>query len=404
MVPVWLLEGSSPQLLLTAPPTPPEAVSFSDARHWLEATEEYRPLLGVAGGVSPFYAEMIDDSPHIGLSAGPGAGKSTMAKALIAQALHWGWGVIVLDWKRSGAFDWLGGLEGVTYLHKIEDIHDMGVRLAEEVDERKTNGMAGKAKILVVRDEWNVTAPLLYDYYATMRSTAEAEDKKRMPVRSPALMGFAVLDFAGREYGLFDFAVAQKFSARIFNGNADIRECFGIKLMARYTSQTVKMLAPDVKPFPRKNNHVGRWVAVVGDEATVLQGVYMTSDEARSLAVSGKANPKFPLGQAPPTQLVEDREYLGNQLGPDPTDPTPTSHGSSDVNLSSRERKLSELVDPLEHLGVTLEVLRKASKKDESFPSPVSGDQFKGYRYNQVEVLTWARRRHAVNVVKKGSK
>jgi len=384
----WQTEGSSPRVLFSAPPAPPESVEYSDIKEWILHSEEYRPFLGLAGGSSPFYAEMIDDSPHVGLSAGPGAGKSTMAKAVIAQALRWGWGVVVLDWKQSGAFDWLGGLEGVTYLSRIDQIHEMGERIAAEVDDRKENGMGQKAKVLVVRDEWNVTAPLLKDYWDRLRALAEPEDKKLMPLRSPALQGYAILDFAGREYGLFDFCVAQKFSARIFNGNADIRECFNIKLLARYSKSTVNMLAPDVKPFPRKNNMVGRWVAVVGDEATVLQAPFLTSAEAREVATGGVPNPKFPFGRVATSQLVEDREYLGNPLR---HVATPSQTASSVVNSSPRGVKLSDLA---ETWGVGLPGLRKIVER-EDFPSPIAGDQFKGYRYDRAAVTEWWNKRAA---------
>lgn len=394
MSPSWLTEGSLPRLLLTAPPIPPEKVEYVDVKEWLLSSKEYRPLLGLTGGGKPFYAEMIEDSPHVALSAGPGAGKSTMAKTVVAQALHWGWGVIVLDWKQSSAFSWLGGLEGVTYLSHIDDIHDMGVRLAEEVDLRKQNGMAGKAKVLVVRDEWNATAPLLADYWSALRSTADAEEKKAMPLRSPALSGYAVLDFAGREYGLFDFCIAQRFSARIFNGNADIRECFQIKLMARYSPQTVKMLAPDIKPFPRKSNHVGRWVAVVGDEATVVQGAFLTSAEARELASSGQENPKFPLG----SQLSQPEGSHRTQEDQLRRVATPGQPISSDVNSLLKGLKLSELA---EIWGVSLPGLRKIVER-EDFPSPIAGDQFSGYRYDQKNVTEWWRNRAAVAAAEKG--
>lgn len=222
-----------------------------------------------------------------------------------------------------------------------------------------------------------------------------------MPTRSPALSGYAVLDFAGREYGLFDFCVAQRFSARIFNGNGDIREVFAIKLLARYSTSTQKMLAPDIKPFPRKSNIQGRWTVVVADEATVIQSPYLTSEEARELASGGLPNPLFPLG----TQRTQGSSFnhtQGDRLRPDAT---VDSGASSGVNLSPRGRKLSELVDGLEPLGITLNVLRNATrsdgKGDPTFPAPVSGDPVSGYRYEFEAVREWARKRHAKKEIKK---
>lgn len=396
MSPSWMTEGSSPRLLLAAPPTPPKFVEFSDVKEWLLQSEEYRPFLGLTGAGKGFHAEMVADSPHTGLSAGSGAGKSELAKLMMMQALRWGWGIVVLDWKQTNAYSWLGGLPGVIYLSGIEQIHEMGVRIAEEVDLRKTGGMAGRAKVLVVRDEWNVTADLLLAYWQDLRSTAEPEEKKLMPLKSPALRGYAILDFAGREYGLFDLCIAQRFSARIFNGNADIREVFAIKLLARYTPQTVKMLAPDIKPFPRKSNQVGRWVAVVGDEATVIQAPLITNEEAREYALGGKENPITPFTSSFSAQLAqhgpEVDDTQGDQLG---GGPTPPNSASSQVNSSMVLLKLSEMVEGLAHLGITLEILRHGVKSDESFPAPKGGNPNRGWRYDKDEVKQWAARRHA---------
>lgn len=388
----WQTEGSSPRVLLSVPPSPPTMVRMSDVEEFLRSTEEYRPFLGMSGDGVPLLAEMIDDSPHIALSAGPGAGKSTLAKLIIMQVLHWGWGVVVLDWKQTAAYSWLGGLSGVTYLTKIDQIHDMGVRIAEEIDLRKENGMAGRAKILVVRDEWNVTADLLMAYYQDLRSMAEPEDKKMMPVRSPALRGYAVLDFAGREYGVHDLCIAQRFSARIFNGNADIRECFQIKLMARYSPQTVKMLAPDIKPFPKKNNTPGRWAAVIGDEVSVIQVPLIENDEARAYALAGRQGPLFAFSSTvgssggQPSDMVHDQ---GNPL------PLGVARGSGRVDA----RKLSEMVDALTPLNITLKILQHAAgggdKGDPTFPSPFGGSPNKGYTYDFGAVQEWAKKRHA---------
>lgn len=398
----WQTEGSSPRVLLSAPPSPPSLISFSDVESLLLSSEEYRPLIGLSGGGSPLVAEMIDDSPHIALSAGPGAGKSTLAKVIKMQALRWGWGVVVLDWKQTEAYSWLGGLDGVTYLTKIEDIHEMGIRLAEEVDLRKANGMAGRAKVLVVRDEWNVTADLLMAYWQDLRSTADPEEKKLMPLKSPALRGYAVLDFAGREYGLFDLCIAQRFSARVFNGNADIRECFQIKCLARYSDQTRKMLAPDIKPFPRKSNVPGRWTVVTGDEVNVIQVPLITNDEARSYALGGMPNPTSPFtstfteqrGAASP----EADDTLGDQL---PLGQPGVASTSSQVNLSVVALKLSEMVDRLAPLGITLKILQKAAGDSQSgFPTPYGGNPNRGYTYDFQAVREWARSRHAGQILK----
>lgn len=406
MVASWQVGGSAPRVLLSAPPTPPSFVSFSDVEKHLLSSEECRPLLGLTGDSSPLVAEMIDDSPHIALSAGPGAGKSTMAKLIAMQALRWGWGVVVLDWKQTEAYSWMGGLQGVTYLSGIEAIHDMGVRLAQEVDIRKAEGMSNRARVLVIRDEWNVTADLLMAYWQDLRSTAEPEEKKLMPVKSPALRGFAILDYAGREYGLFDLCIAQRFTARVFNGNADIRECFNIKCLARYSTQTQKMLAPDVKPFPKKSNHPGRWTIVVSDEATVIQVPLITNEEARAYAISGVENPLTPFtgsyaDRPGATSPVAD-DTLGDQL---PLGQPGATRDSVLPNLFTVTLKLSEMTDRLAPLGITLSILQKAAgDKESGFPSPAGGSPNRGYTYDFQAVREWSRTRHSRLMLEKMKK
>ncbi len=402
MLPTWILEGASPELLLAAPPVPPKLVEYSDVEQWLLASEEYRPFLGLTGAGSSLVAEMIDDSPHIALSAGPGAGKSTFAKLVVMQVLRWGWGLVVLDWKQTEAYSWLGGLEGVTYLSGIEEIHDMGVRIHEEVDLRKALGMAGRAKVMVLRDEWNVTADLLMAYWQDLRSTAEPDEKRTMPVKSPALRGYGVLDFAGREYGLFDFCIAQRFSARVFNGNADIRECFQIKCLARYSDSTRKMLAPDIKPFPRKSNVPGRWTIVTGDDVSVIQVPLITNEQARAYAVGGMANPVSPFSSSYGATSVRTHIALEDQLPPGQPGVAPVTSGSLHEHSSPVLLKLSEMVDRLAPLGVTLKILQKAAGDTESgFPMPVGGNPNRGYTYDFSTVREWARNRHASKIIER---
>lgn len=413
MVPTWQLAGTDRRLLLSAPELPPEKILYRDVLPHLLAGEEYRPLLGMVSPEKSLRAEMIADSPHILLSAGPGAGKSSLLKVIVMQAMHWGWGILVLDWKRTDQFDWLRGMRGVKIVNDLEGIHDMGVRIGEEVELRMADGgMEGKTKMLVVRDEWNVTATLLAEYWTHYRATLEPEERRVTPVRSPALMGFNKLDFAGREYWMHDLLSAQKASNRIFNFNTDMRDCFNIRLIARYSPEAKRMLVGNMKPFPKKSNLPGRWTVVTGDQVSVVQAPLVTGEEAREFAEGGVLCPIGPFGLAPE---VDDsgspsvRAYVG------PTLEKPLSDrltGSSDslpildgtVVESVRGRKLSDLAESLAHLGVTKRILQHAAGDSSSgFPPAISGSQFKGYEYDPYAVREWARARVASIEARKGN-
>lgn len=396
----WQLSGNAPRLLISAPPVPPKSVTYGEVERLLYATTEYRPFLGMVAGGELLAAEMVADSPHIALSAGSGAGKSMMMKAIIMQALHWGWTVIILDWK-AASHSWAKGLPGVRYLTTEQAIHDCGVQIGEEVDRRKEQAGPdgsmpdGTPKVLVVREEWNMTATLLMEYWMDLRATAETEERRTMPMRSPGLIGFQKLDFAGRQFGMFDLLAAQRMSNRVFNGNADMRENFMIRLLARYTAQTWKMLVSEIK-FMRKPKELGRWVVVAGDEATIVQGILISDSEAREFAMAGTPNPASPwmVGQRPHTTYTQG-DLLGDRLtAPNLDSPTLDYLEGEEVPL--RLAKLSDLAINLEPLGITLNILQHAAKDpDSGFPVALGGTPFSGYTYDVEAVSLWTRTRHA---------
>lgn len=409
----WDLEGDQPRVLISAPPVPPDHVTFAEVRETLERLPELEIFLGLAARREVLTAHLKGDSPHVGVSAGPGAGKSEEIKGFIMQALRWGWGVVVLDWKAVSQ-KWCKGLPGVVYLTDIADIHDMCVRLGEEVDIRKglyerDPSMPGKSRVLVVAEEMNVTAPLLTTYWANLRATAEPEDRRVMPLRSPAILGLQAANFGGRQFGMFLVFIAQKFSARVTNGNADLRESFKVRLLARADVPTFKMLAPQIKPVPPVTTKEGRWYAVIGQECVAFQGALITDEEARDFALGGQENPSSPFAGAHrlarPNQSDVDHE-LDIQLGDRPALPNQRAgvlEGEVLEEIARPDvRKLSEMVEGLSHLDITLNILQHGAKDaDSGFPPAVGGTPNRGYKYDYRAVQEWARRRHAARAAER---
>lgn len=408
----WLLQGRHPRLQLAAPPAPPKLALFADYAGLLQATQEYHPYLGVVAGGELLAAEMVDDSPHIAESAGSGAGKSKMAAAAIAQALWWGWHVIILDWKQE-SHEWCKGLPGVTYVSDEQSLHEMCERIGQEVDVRKAlspEQREQRPRLLIVREEWNMTAALLSEYWMSMRSTAEPEERRLMPARSPALTGLMKLVFAGRAFGMHDFLIAQRMSNRVFNGNTDLRENYQIRLLARYTQQTWKMLVGTGVRFIRKPTQMGRWVVVAGEEATVIQGILGTDAEWREFAQGGAPNPPYPFGIDPARAGIPagHESVNGNDSHvatlPDPAD--------GDIDLALGDRlghdlagpsqieaseaiKLIDLSSRLSYLGVTHDALQMWRKRDPEFPEHIGGSANNGLLYDSREVTEYVRRRRA---------
>ena len=403
----WQLEGSAPRVLLSAPPEPPSGVAFADVRHFLEACGEWDFFYGVIGTSEGFSVSVTGDTPHGAVSAGSGAGKSTLLKGKVMQAGHKGWFTVILDWKEESQ-SWAKGLPGVRYITSIEAIHDMCVALGEEVEWRKANPESPRPRVLVLAEEWNITAPLLAEYWTLLRGMAEPEERRTMPVRSPAVSALMKLVFTGRALGLFLELVAIRFSARVTNGNADLRESFQVIHMARWKSQTVKMLAPDIRPFPKKPDVVGRWVAVNGDQAVIYQAPLYTDEEARGWHQSGLDIPASPWSErfspSSPSQ-TQMRATQGVQLGDRLTPPSQSMPAiEGEVVTGVDARKLSDMVDGLEYLGVTLDILRHAAKGDSAFPPAIGGSPNRGYTYDYIAVQNWAIRRRASMQAEKGAR
>jgi hypothetical protein len=403
----WHLRGRHPRLELSSPPAPPAMALYADYVAMLLATEEYRPFLGVAASSELLAAEMIGDSPHIAVSAGSGAGKSVLTRAIAAQALAWGWHVIILDWKVE-SHEWAKGLTGVTYVSEIGAIHDMCVRIGEEIEIRKAltpDEREQRPRLLILREEWNMVSALLSEYWSELRSTAEPSERAMMPTRSPALTGVMKLDFAGRAFSMFDLLIAQRMSNRVFNGNTDIRENFGLRLLSRYSVQTWRMLVGTAVKYIRKPKQLGRWVAVVNDEAQQFQAILMTDDEARELAASGRPNPPFPFGigltnsgnslavRQPEVTPLKVAATLQDQL------PLEATGGSNDTRRVLK--KLVDISSTLDYLGVTEKMLRNWRDREEDFPSEQGGNPFSGYLYDLSEVTQWVRSKRAAEAAEK---
>lgn len=401
----WQMEGSAPRVVFSLPELPPEKVRFSHVEKFLLAAEEYSPFLGIIGGGEALSISLKDDSPHIAVSAGSGAGKSELIKAIVMHFSHWGWNTVILDWKEE-SHAYADGARGVRYCKSVEQIHDMAVAMGDEVETRKANPHLPRPKICLVTEEMNITAPLLAEYWSSLRAQAEPEERRHMPLRSPAITALMKVNYTGRQLGMCQIFVAQKFSARTTNGNADARESFQVIMMSRFKPQTVAMLGNGIKPFPKSPTAPGRWIAVIGQETATFQAALITDEEARTYMESGiePAYSPFVMATGAARGNGPDVDHtLGDQL------PHGATRGNGLPVIEGEEvvlRKLRDIADSLGHLGVTLKVLQKAalapaSGGDETFPPALGGTPTKGYTYDVQAVKEWAKRRNAARAAEK---
>ncbi|MGW3604293.1 helicase HerA domain-containing protein [Micromonospora sp. NPDC005161] len=281
LVESWQQVGPRVTATWTVRKRPPARVGLAEVLAHLPRLAEYEFFLGLGAGDKPVTISLRDDSPHIAVSAGTGAGKSVLAELLAVQVLARGGRVVILD--RKGSHRWALGLDRVDYCSRAEQMHAALVRLAVLADERNTLAMheaddwdCGE-RVLVICEELNATIGQLANFWAEARGKGE-------PKRSPAIAALGDLLFMGRSAKVNVLAVAQMLTARAIGG-PEARENFGCRLLARYTVNAWKMLTPEAA-MPRPSRHLGRWQLVIGGQATETQVAYLTTAEARALATA----------------------------------------------------------------------------------------------------------------------
>ncbi|MFI5497368.1 FtsK/SpoIIIE domain-containing protein [Actinoplanes sp. NPDC051859] len=331
----WHLKGAAPYVTIRRTPAPPEKVSFDDVMALMAEQPEYAPLIGVRAGRRAVDFNLNDDSPHGLVSMGSGAGKSALVRLLIAQFLHNGCQVIIIDAKRISQA-WARNLPGVIYCRTPESAHQVLLDLAEEVDRRYdvidqyadddgempvTELHRVGPRTILVFEEMNAMMAKLQRYWTRVK---EKDD----PKLSPAVESFADIINMGRQGLVHCLAVGQLLTARA-TGGPEIRESFGTRILGRYTMNAWKMLVPEVYPIPRASKVRGRVQVVTAGVATETQVAFLTSREARQWASSGQV-------QVPVSWTGSGRQEAA-QTVTSRTEQTPDPLGERTVTVTDQE-------------------------------------------------------------------
>lgn len=280
---------------------PPENVGYAEVIAGMAQLDEWEFFLGLGAGGKPVTISLRDDSPHVALSAGSGAGKSILAQLVAVQILARGGKVTIID--RKGSHRWALGLPGVDYCTTPPQMHNALVKLAELADERNTlamhepEGWVPGPRHLVIVEELNATISQLVNFWATVRDKSD-------PKRSPAVTAIGEILFMGRSALVNMLAIAQMLSARAIGG-PEARENFGVRCLARFSTNAWKMLVPEAAQ-PRTSRILGRWQIVTGGVATECQVGYLTAAEARAIACPVPVDAEDPEG-APSSNAPDDR-------------------------------------------------------------------------------------------------
>lgn len=291
MVETWDQIGSKVTAQWVVRKRPPAMVGIDALMAHGANLSEWEFYLGQGAGDKAVTLSLRDDSPHIAVSAGTGAGKSILAQLLAVQVLARGGQVVILD--RKGSHRWALGLDGVDYCSRPAQMHAALVRLAQLADERNTLAMHEDddwipgPRILIICEELNATIGQLAAYWAEIRTGGD-------PKRSPAISGLADILYMGRSALVNVVAVAQMLTARAIGG-PEARENFGVRCLARYSRNAWQMLVPEAA-MPRPTRTLGRWQVVIGGQATETQVCYLTRGQARTYACTRTHVPVSPAG------------------------------------------------------------------------------------------------------------
>lgn len=265
---------------------PPVRVEFPKvSKVVLSQSSATAPVLGIGPRGKCVASDFASESPHVLLSMGSGAGKSSAIKALIVPMLIAGAQVYIADPKWNSHL-WALGLPNVYIASNTAEIFDMLIWLAEDAELRQQeirfHSDIQHVRRVVVLEEMNLLGRKLRKHWrAIMPKGAKAGD-------NPAFEAMADLSAAGRSAYYHLIAVAQMLTTHTMGpeGNTT-RENFATRILGRYSRNNWKMLVPEVSPMPATSEIQGRVQVVIGGAATETQVVYYTDEEARAAAVSG---------------------------------------------------------------------------------------------------------------------
>jgi hypothetical protein len=284
----WNLIGQPTVNLHHAPP-PPDEVTWDDLEHYLPAIQPSQLLLGLGSRNRLVTVDLDSDTPHLMLSVPSGGGKSVAVAILASQVLHHGGQLVLIDLKRDT--HWVKAtpgtdqfIPGVTYCKTPDEAHTKLVELGHLMELRYQTKDADPTynphRILIVAEELNMTADQLNAYWT---------DRKQRGT-SPALKTLRSLMYAGRACRMHVLAITQYGTAQAFGmtGGGAARENAARILGGASTENAWEMLAPQIEQRPEQTNHRGRMFIVDGNNYRTVQVGYLTDEQARHWAISGR--------------------------------------------------------------------------------------------------------------------
>ena len=397
--PSWRLAGPAPLLTLTRSPPPPGHVKLADVLEEMAKCRDDELLVGVGKGDNIIRASLGTDSPHIAISMGTGAGKSTLAGFILLQMLIRGSIGLVLDAKRRLSYPWMlkdenrdvVQLPNVAYAWTTPQMHESMAWLSRELDRRGDVAFAGMdtrgkvhanvgSRLFIIAEELNMAVPRLKAYWHETRPDGG-------PAKSPAFTGLGETAFAGRQVRKHLVLVGQMLTAEATGSrDSSVKENCGIKMMSRYGPKGWRVMAEDI-PMPPPPSVLGRVQVVTAGRAREAQVPEMDEMLARQMVLDGIISPlphDMPCRPRLPVTAAVPALAGGPGLGPETVTVSPSEpSGPQRVTLSEAVRL------GIVHPSTTVPALRMARFRDkEGFP-PRAGLRGAEYEYDAAALAAY---------------
>ncbi|MEU6041871.1 hypothetical protein ABZ801_41470 [Actinomadura sp. NPDC047616] len=305
--------GAPYVLTFTRKPAPPSLVRFEDvAEIMLTGGSVWEPFIGLGTEAERISLNFDGHVVHLGISAGTGAGKSTLMRILAAQfAIRSGGTAKQTYLDVKGDDEGMKSVPGMTVINDIGDIHQLdgvfrmwaAIRWhLEELDARRTGKRGPKESwepLILFNDEQNAFARFSQRAWSLVR---EKDDPKIPPVWEDLYL----LAVMGRSFKIRLINAYQVMSADASGGGdakrgGEVRRQFGYKMLARFDPSMWDNLV-GTRPRGQSSDIPGRWLCVdnSGRARAVQLPFFEPHHVAELCAAAGLDTPAPTIGTASP--------------------------------------------------------------------------------------------------------
>lgn len=368
----WSDKGTT-ILRLTHTPQPPSKFPFSQALRIIRGLKDGQLFIGLGSRGEPIIIDLDKETPHLAITAGTGAGKSSLIALIVIQIIAWGARIFAIDPKMV-SFNPVKHLPHIDIIRNVADQWDVIAMFRAEMDRRydvlNEDENATFTRWVLILEEQNAFYGDSTDYWEATRQRGE-------PARPRVYRDIGAVLNKGRQCHMNVISVYQRASANVCGGG-DVRSQYGYFLLGRYKKAEWKMFI-DIWPWQSPSRIPGRFTFYNGEDYGPVQVAYpfvpdvktpVLLEEATDYAVSScpstpTAAPLVPVqrqtdgtevanAQTPMRDMTlreahaagiltgnldAIRKDIGRNKWPNPTDTSGVSHRYSAADLVALEAK-----------------------------------------------------------------